>query len=294
MRSCRVATADGKKADFAGGHDSWVFSMAIAPDGKTAFSGGGDGRIAAWEAGSNAAKPLRRINAHRGWIRTLGVSPDGKLLASGGNDRMVRIWNAATGQPVRELPGHQGHVYSLVFHPDGRTLLTGDLVGSVRQWDVATGKPLGTCDAKALHTYDKSQMVDFGGVRGLAISADGGLIAAGGLHKASNPLGAVHEPLVLVFDARTHKLTRTLLTDGIISGVIWRLAFLADGTIMGVSARNSGGHLLFWKPGADKDYHRLALPGSARDMDLHPDGLRVATALANGSLTIVRLAAGKG
>jgi hypothetical protein len=290
----RVATADGKKSELSGGHDSWVFSVAITPDGKTAFSGGGDGRIAAWAVGSDSPKPLRKFDAHRRWIRGLGVSPDGKLLASGGDDRMVRLWDAATGRPLRELPGHQGHVYSLQFHPDGRSLFSGDLLGSVRQWDVATGKPLGTYDAKPLHTYDKSQMVDFGGVRGLAVSRDGGLVAAGGLHKASNPLGAVHEPIILVFDAKTRKLTRTLLADGIISGVIWRIAFLADGTVMGVSGANSGGFLLFWKPGADKEFHRLALPASARDMDLHPDGLRVALAQANGSLSIIRLAAGKG
>lgn len=290
----RIALAGGKKTDLAGGHDSWVFSMAVGPDGRTAFSGGGDGRIAAWDAGSDSTKPRRRIEAHHGWIRALAVSPDGKILASGGNDRMVRLWDAATGRLIRELSGHAGHVYSVEFHPDGRSVFSGDLLGSVRQWDAATGKSLGSFDAKALHTYDGGQQVDFGAVRGLAISADGAQVAAGGLHKATNPLGAVHEPLVLVFDAKTRKLNRTLVADGITSGVIWRLRYLADETLMGVSGANSGGHLLFWKAGADKEYHRLALPGSARDMDLHPDGLRVATAQADGSLPIIRLAAGKG
>ncbi len=290
----RVNVADGKTTEFTGGHDSWVFSMAVAPDGKTAFSGGGDGRIATWEAGSDRPKLLRRIEAHHGWIRALAISSDGKVLASGGNDKMVRLWDAATGRPIRDLAGHAGHVYSVEFHPDGRGVLSGDLLGDVRHWEVATGKSLASFDATALHTYDRGQQVDFGAVRGLAISADGALIAAGGLHKATNPLGAVHEPLVLVFDAKTRKLARTLLADGITSGVIWRLRFLADGSLVGVSGANSGGHLLFWKTGADKDYHRLTLPGTARDMDLHPDGLRVATAQADGSLPIIRLAADKG
>ena len=134
---------------------------------------------------------------------------------------------------VRELTGHLGHVYSLEFHPDGKTLLSGDLLGSIKQWDLASGKPIGEFDAKALHTYDRGQQVDFGGVRGLAISPDGRFVAAGGLHKATNPLGAVHEPIVLVFDAKSRKLTRTLLTDGIPGGVIWRLRYLADGSFMG-------------------------------------------------------------
>ena len=64
---------------------------------------------------------------------------------------------------------------------------------------------------------------------------------------------------------------------------------------MGACGGTSGGFLLFWKAGADKDYHRLSLPGSsARELDLHPDGLRVATAHHDGYGRITRLAAGKG
>jgi hypothetical protein len=60
---------------------------------------------------------------------------------------------------------------------------------------------------------------------------------------------------------------------------------------MGLSGGASGGFLLFWKPDADKDYHRFALPSLARDMDLHSDGLRVATAHHDLHVRITRLAA---
>jgi hypothetical protein len=129
-------------------------------------------------------------------------------------------------------------------------------------------------------------------VRGLAVSADGDSVAGGGLHKATNPLGAVHEPIVLVFEGRGRKLARTLLADGVAGGVIWRLRYLADGSLMGASGGSSGGLLLFWRSGSDKDYHRLALPNIVRDMDLHPDGLRVATAHHDGNVRITRLAPG--
>lgn len=290
----RVSMADGKKVAFPGGHESWVFSLAISPDGETTYSGGGDGRVVAWETGSVSPKPIRTVEAHRGWVRALGVSRDGKFLASGGNDRAVRLWEASSGRLVRELAGHQNQVYSLIFPPDGKTLLTADLVGSIRQWDLATGKEIGGFDAKPLHHYDKSQMVDFGGVRGLSIAPDGLFIAAGGLHKATNPLGAVNEPIVLVFDARTRKLARTLLADGITGGVVWGLGYLADGSLVAACGGTSGGFLLFWKSGSDKDFHRLHLPASARALDVHPDGIRVATAHPDGYVRIVRLAAGMG
>jgi WD40 repeat protein len=290
----RVSMDDGKKIAFAGGHESWVFSLAVAPGGETTYSGGGDGRVVVWETDAAAPKPIRTIDAHRGWVRVLGVSLDGKLVASGGNDRTVKLWEATTGRLVHELTGHPKHVYSLDFHPDGQSLLTADLAGSIRQWDLATGKAIGSFDAKTLYHLDRSQLVDYGGVRGLAISPDGGSVAGGGLHKASNPLGAVNEPIVVVFDSRTRKLTHTLLADNIKQGVIWGLRYLADGMLVGACGGLAGGFLLFWKPGVEKEFHRLRLPSSARELALHPDGLRLATAHHDGYVRITRLAAGKG
>ncbi len=285
----RFNLADGKKMSFPGGHDSWVFSLAFAPTGLAFYSGGGEGRVCFWETASASPKPIRTIEAHKGWVRAMAISPDGRVLATGGNDRAIRLWDTSTGKLIRELTGHAGHIYSLEYHSGTKTLLSGDLLGVIKEWDPATGQGLGAFDAKPLHTYEGGQQVDFGGVRGIAFSTDGALVAAGGLHKATNPLGAVHEPIALVFDARTRKLARTLLTDGITGGVIWRLRYLSDGSLMAGCGGTNGGILLFWKAGADKDYHRLMLPNIVRDMDLHPDGMRVATAHHDGSARITSL-----
>jgi WD40 repeat protein len=231
------------------------------------------------------------VAAHDGWARCLATSPDGHLIATGGNDNLVKLWSAAQGEAVRTLNGHANRVYSVQFHPDGKHLISGDLMGSVRIWELAFGKEVGQFDAKELHTYDAGQAVDFGGIRGLAVSPDKSRVVCGGLHKATNPLGAVHEPLVAVFDWSTHAKQRLLLAPGLKGGVIWRLRFLPDQTLVGVSGGGSGGFLLFWKLDQENDFHRLPLPNIARDVDLHPTEPLAAVTHYDGKLRLCRLAA---
>lgn len=286
----RVLVADGTRKPFPGGHESWIFAIGFSKDGSQVISGGGDGRLVWWETASEDPKPIRKVEAHKGWIRSISVNPDGTLLASGGNDAVVRIWNIADGMLVREFPGHARDVYSVYFHPDGTSLFSGDLMGVIKQWDTSTGKEMGSYDAKELHSFNGGQLVDFGGVRGMAVSPDRKVLAAGGLYKATNPLGAVHEPLVQLFKTDSRELIKSQITDGITGGVLWRLIYLPDGILMGVDGGSTGGFLLFWKPGEDKDFTRFKLPNIARDMDIHPDGIQVVTAHYDSNLRITRLA----
>jgi WD40 repeat protein len=286
----RFALADGAKVSFLGGHEAWIH--AIAFDGRQhVISGGCDGRLVWWDAAATEPKPIRTIEAHDGWIRTLDTSPDGKTLASGGNDRVVRLWNAEDGAPIGELTGHERDVYCVKFHPGGEILLTGDLLGSLRQWELSSIKEVRSFDAKALHSYNGGQQVDFGGIRGIDVSPDLKYLAAGGLHNASNPLGSVHEPLVRLFEWDKPENVISQVAEGIPGGVIWRLRYLADGTLMGASGGTSGGLLLFWKAGEEKSTLQHQLPSITRDMDLAPDGLQVANAHFDGHVRITRLAA---
>lgn len=286
----RFQLADGAKVSFTGGHETWVLAVAGLRDGSQIVSGAADGRLCWWDAVAAApAPPIRRIDAHQGWIRSLDVSPAGELLASAGNDLVVRLWNPATGEKVRELTGHERHIYTVAFHPSGEFLFSGDLMGKLKQWRVATGELVREFNATALHSYNDGQQVDFGGVRGIAVSPDGKYLAAGGLHKASNPLGAVHEPLVQLFHWESAEIARSQIAEGLDKGVLWRLQYLRDGTLMGVCGGGSGGFLNFWNADGDKELHRFALPNLAREMDLHPDGVQVATAHHDRHVRITRL-----
>jgi WD40 repeat protein len=286
----RWALADGAKTPLLG-HESWVRAIGFSKDGAATLTGGYDGRLVWWPTDAAEPKPIRSIDAHQGWLRSLAVSPDGTLVATCGNDASVRLWKIDDGSLVRELAGHERPVYTVQFHPGGEFLLSGDLMGVVKQWNVGSGEAVRTFDAKPLYSYHGGQRVDFGGVRTIAVSADGKQLGAGGLHKATNPLGNVHEPIALRWNWEDQTLLQTHLTEGIANGSLWQSVFLPDLTLMAVCGGISGGFLLFWKPDQEKDFFRLALPTLARDMDVHPDGIRVATAHYDNRVRLTRLAA---
>jgi WD40 repeat protein len=285
----RWRLADGQKTSYPPAHDSWVGSMAFVDGGRMLVTAGFDGRLKWWPATAEKPEPLRSIDAHRGWVRAVAVSPDGKWIASGGNDRLVKIWSAADGTLVRELSGHRSHVYSTIFHPSGKWILSGELLGEIRQWDAATGQLVRTFDGKPLHTYEGGQQVDYGGVRSLSVTADGGHLAAGGLYNASNPLGAVNDPLVLLFQWSDQKKVRSHVIGGV-QGVIWRVIAHPDGFLIGGSGGSGGGYVAFWKTDTDKEFFKLQMPNTVRDLDLHPDGIRLATAHHDRHVRILRMA----
>ena len=270
-------------------HDSWVRGLEFSPDGKSLITGGFDGRLIWWEMTSNSPEPVKVIEAHQGWIRSSHRSPDGEFLVTGANDNLVKVWNLNTGELIQTLKGHEKNIYSVAFHPELPFVLSGDLGGTVNQWDWSQGKIVRSFDAKALHSYNGGQRVDFGGVRALAVSNDRTHLACGGLHNASNPLGAVHDPLVVVFDWESQEAIKSLVAPDL-KGVIWRCLYHPSGILIGGSGGNSGGFLLFWDGEAEKDIHRFKLPHLARDMDLHQDGLRIATPHYDKKLRISSLA----
>lgn len=280
----------GEKLVFPTVHDSWVRGIAFSKDGQAVVTSGYDDTLVWWPVAEAKPEPIRKVQAHAGWIRTVSVSPDGELLASAGNDRIVKLWKMGDGSPVRQMEGHERDVYSSFFHPDGQWLLTGDLKGVLHQWEVASGKQVRTFDAKALNTYNGGQQVDYGGVRGIDLSPDKVHLACAGLHQATNPLGAVSQPLFLRFEWESQKLLQSHVTEGV-EGIGWNCLFHPEGYLIGCAGGKSGAFLLFWNAGDEKAFHKLKLPGTAREFDLHPDGIQVATALYERKVVIAKLIA---
>ncbi len=266
-------------------HRSWVMAMAFHPDSKRLLTGDYHGVVHCWNYADAKPTPLWTIqDTGHGWVCDLAIAADGKYFATAGNDKMVKLWSSDDGKPVAEFAGHEHHVFSLAFAPDSQTFYSGDLLGMVHQWSVATGSVLRTLDASALHERKENYLADVGGVRRMAISPDGNLLACSGMTEANGNTFCVGKAAVLVFDLATGKLKQTLRPKTKMDGPLEGLCFLPDGTIAAQGQLlHSTTSIEFWKPDTAEPFHVLKAP-TGYSLHLHPDQLRLASACyqANG------------
>jgi WD40 repeat protein len=230
-----------------GAHESYVTGLAVASGGKTVVSGGYDGKLIWWDL--EGGSKVRTVEAHSKWIRRVVATPDGSTIASVADDMVCRIWDAESGTLRHELKGHQAvtpHHYPSMLHacalsPDGKLVATGDKVGHIVVWEVASGQAVGSMEAPVLYTWDPVQRRhSIGGIRALAFSPDGNLLAAGGIGQIGNIDHLEGPPRVEVFDWRKAARTHEFAGEGS-KGMVERLIFLPDGErIVTLGGANDG------------------------------------------------------
>src|SRR5262249_5767361 len=193
-------------------HDGAVNAAAFLADGRIATSGE-DARIAIWTPG--APQPSMVLAGHTAPVVALSVSPDGTTLASASWDHTARLWPLAGGAP-RVIEGHAQNVNGVAFAHDGRALVTAGYDATLRITPLLGGgasvittlpTPLNTVagapgreivTARAAgHIYALSAPRRLTGeieaaqapIIAVALSRDGGLIAAAGVRGSGAIIG---------------------------------------------------------------------------------------------------------
>jgi WD40 repeat protein len=233
-----------------GAHTSYVTGIAVA--GPAVVSGSYDGRLI-W-SDPKSATPIRTIDAHAKWVRKVAATPDGKTVVSVADDMVARVWDAATGQLRHELRGHAEqtphHFTSMLFvcaaSPDGQFVATADKVGHVVVWELATGNQVAAVEAPGMYTWDPTaRNHSIGGVRSLAFSPDGSLLAVGGMGQVGNIDHLEGKTRVEVFDWRPGQRTHEFAGDQF-KGLVEQLLFHPQGDwLLGLGGANDGFALFF-------------------------------------------------
>ncbi|MFO1093254.1 MAG: serine/threonine-protein kinase [Planctomycetaceae bacterium] len=163
------------------GHTRRPYWVAFAPDGHTVATSDNDGTVKFWDV----PDPRRSILlGHAGKVRTVAFSPDGRRLASADASKIIHIWDSGSGLPAGVLEGHTAAVTSLLFTPDGSSLVSADDDGIIRIWNMPSpsfrriGLSGGAEPESAALTPRLQWRAHAAGVRQLAISSDGSLLAS--------------------------------------------------------------------------------------------------------------------
>lgn len=159
------SVADGKLRKTFKGHADAVYSLALAPDGKTFATGSYDHSILLWDKDQD--QPLREFHGHNEAVMSLAFRPDGKVLASASADRTVKLWDVATGERRETLGESTKALNAVVFSPDGGIVAAGGVDNRIRLWTVSADAKEGTNPLKS------SSFAHEGAILKLAWSADG-------------------------------------------------------------------------------------------------------------------------
>lgn len=263
------------------GHESWVVQLASAGS-ELLLSADFVGRVIAWDCTGTQPKPQWNIPAHPSAILGLSVSADGKTFATGDREGCVRIWETASGKQLHEMPRAEHPVYGVALHPDGQRLITADRQPQkprIKVWEMAANKELLAIEVAELSGYRRVEDIEWGGIRGLALSPDGQQIIACGR------AGYDGQACALVYGSDDGKLQRKL-SLALKGGFYYSAKFHRQGFLMTAGGDLAKGEIRFWNTQQDQSLADLSMPSPCMGFDIHPDGQQFAVALLVGIVQV--------
>ncbi len=146
------------------GHTDAVRSLVFAPDNKSFFSAGSDGRVLKWDINDRSSSV---VIANPMVNRVIDVSDDGKWLACGTDGSGVQVFRTSNMQAEpRILSGRDNMIRTIDFLPDNKRMFSAGTGGIITLWDLETGR--------ATEFANSDSPVDI-----LVVSRSGDYLAAG-------------------------------------------------------------------------------------------------------------------
>jgi WD40 repeat protein len=193
-----------------------IYGASYASDGKRVAFGCADNSARIIEPATG--KQLVRIDHHLDWVFGTAMTQDGKYVVTASRDRTVKICETATGtfignlttlDPTQPSSNHR----NLIRRPGKDECLTGGEDGVPKLYQLQAG---GGAGGSLLRRYGKLP----GRIEAVAFSADGKMLAAGGVGGT-----------VLVFGADDARQIASLA----VPSTVFALSFQRDGKSIAVA-----------------------------------------------------------
>src|SRR5436305_894122 len=154
----------------------------------------------------------------------------------------------------------RGTWFCLARVPNSARFFAGGSDFKVYEIDLAAAKPVTTLEAPGMYTWDPVQRRhSIGGVRSLAFSPDGKLLAVGGIGKIGNIDHLEGKPRVEVFDWQKGTRVHEYLGEGI-KGLVERLVFHPKGEWLLAAGGANNGFLMFFDLKGPKALRQETVP----------------------------------
>jgi WD40 repeat protein len=282
-------------------HEGEAYAVVYSPDGACVITGGQDGALVIWDAGTGAR--LARIAAHESCINTIDFAPDGDTFVTASCDKTVKLWSLHDRRELATLHGNEAPVDQCRFLGDGKYLVAEmrDVPNTrIKVWDVATRELLSNCplttagDPRFSSGQNRRELVTLRDDKVTRWTLDGdtwrtrGRIA-GTSTEPDSTLSPDAEHLLVFNYAYSFSVVR--LRDGARTNVqddarsVSHLAFSAQGTQLATASRQGVVCILDF-PSCKLQHRLLGHKGSVWQVAWSPTGQEVASVGSDGTLRL--------